>query len=299
MAHRSYGRYTVDTSRERKILFPAAGLTKGDLIDYYERVAAVMLPHVRGRCVSMERYPDGIEGEGFYQKDISDYFPDWLDTKTVEKEGGTVEHAVIEKTATLVYLADQACITPHTWLSRTDKLYDPDRLVIDLDPTGGEFDQVRRAARWVRDLFDEIGLEARPMLTGSTGVHVVAPLDRSAAFDVVRDFANRAMDLLAARHPDVLTTEPRKNKRGGRLYLDTARNAYAQTAVPPYAVRVRPGAPVAVPIDWDELGRCESAAYDIRSAQRRLAQKGDPWSDLPRRGRSLASAFERLDKLHA
>lgn len=298
MGTRRYGPYTVDTSNEDKVFFPEAGLTKGDLIDYYERVADAMLPHLRDRPLAMERYPDGVRGEGFYQKQVDEYFPDWVTTTRVRKEGGTQDLVVCDKQATLVYLANLACLTLHAWLSRTDQPDHPDLMVIDLDPPERSFGRVVRAARRCRELLDELDLPAYVKTTGSKGLHVAVPLDRSEPFDAVRAFARDAMALLAERHPDDLTVEQRKENRGGRVYLDVGRNAYAQTAVAPYAVRARPGAPVSVPLEWSELGSLDRGAqtYTVQNVFRRLGQRGDPWEKLHHRSHSISAAARRLGR---
>ena len=294
------GRRTVSLSSLGKVLFPDAGVTKGDLIDHYRRVAGRMVPHMKGRPVSMQRFPDGIEGGGFYQKDAPEYFPDWIRRVTVEKKGGTVEHAIVDDAASLVYLANQNCITPHVWLSRSDRLHHPDRVIFDLDPPGEDFEAVRFAASALRDLLGELGLVPFPMTTGGRGIHLLVPLDRKADFDAVRGFARDAAELLASRHPDRLTTETRTNTRRGRLFLDILRNAYAQTAVPPYAGRGRPGAPVAMPIAWRELStlRQGGATWNTRNVAARLRMK-DPWQGLSRRARSLSGPRRKLDRLIA
>ncbi|MEU7136035.1 non-homologous end-joining DNA ligase [Streptomyces sp. NPDC046261] len=305
------GRHTVEISRPDKVLFPAGGtrgrtgggtdetaLTKADLAEYYRTAARRMLPHLRGRPLMLERCPDGVEGECFLQKDVPDYFPDWVHRAELAKEGGTVTHVLCDDTATLVYLAGQACVTPHRWLARADRPDCPDRLVIDLDPPGHDFAPVREAALLLRDLLDELRLPSMVMTTGSRGLHVLVPLDRRTPFDDVRAFARDLADLLAARHPDRLTTEPRKAARRGRLYLDTQRNAYAQTAVAPYAVRARPGAPVATPLSWDEVDEPEltSDRWTLTTIGSRLDH--DPWQDdRTVRGRSLGPARRRLEAL--
>ncbi|GAA3388236.1 non-homologous end-joining DNA ligase [Streptomyces roseoviridis] len=290
------GRHTVEVARPDKVLFPDDGITKAGLADYYQRVAARMLPHLRGRPLMLEQHPDGIDDPGFMRKDVPGHFPDWLDRVELPKEDGTVTYALCEDTASLVYLAGQACVTPHRWLSRADRPDHPDRLVFDLDPPGDDFGAVRRAARRLRTLLDELELPALPMSTGSRGLHVVVPLLRRDSFDDVRDFAREAADLLADRYPDELTTAARKRDRRGRLYLDVQRNGYGQTAVAPYAVRARPGAPVAAPLAWDELDDPDLTArrWTLADADRLLDR--DPWRDPPR-GRSLAAARRRLTAL--
>jgi bifunctional non-homologous end joining protein LigD len=298
---RRYGRYGVETSNEEKVLFPDVGITKGDLIDYYEAVSEWMLPQLRRRALVMQRFPDGIEDAGFYQKQVADYFPEWIETTRVAKrEDGRQELVVGSNRATLAYLANQACVTIHAWLSRCDRPEHPDQLVIDLDPPDDEFGAVRRAARRVRALLeDELSLQTFLKLTGSRGVHVVVPLDRSEDFESVRGFTREACDLLARRHPGELTTEQRVKKRRGRLYLDVGRNAYAQTAVAAYSVRARPGAPVVAPIAWTELGSRHARSFDLRNLRRRLSRREDPWSGMFRHARSLAGARERLRALAA
>ncbi len=281
---------TVELSNTGKVLFPEAGITKGDLVEYYRKVADTMLPHLRGRPVSMHRFPDGIDGKRFFQKDAPDYFPDWIRFEEVAKEGGTVRHVVCDDAATLVYLANQACITPHVWLSRVEHLERPDRLIFDLDPpearsepgSGEDLRPVRRAARTVRDRLRELGLEPFLTTTGSRGFHVVVPLEPEAGFDEVRGFARTLAEDLAEREPDRLTVETRKEKRGDRVFLDYLRNGYAQTAVPPYAVRARPGAPVATPVEWDELDGLDPRRYTVKNLFQRLGQKEDPWAEIDR-----------------
>lgn len=299
---RSYGGQRVELSNLDKLFFPGEGITKGDVVDYYERAADWMLPHLKDRPLSLERYPDGIEGEGFYQKQTPEYFPDWITTASVPVkskggEGGSQSQIVCDAKATLVYLANQACLTPHVWLSRRDHLDEPDRMVFDLDPSGDDFEPVRRAARALRELLEEIGLASFLMLTGSRGAHVVVPLRRHYDFDRVRSFARAVADRLASRRPEELTTAQRKEARGDRLFLDTTRNAYGQTTVSPYALRARPGAPVATPIEWDELRDVvTSDHYTVRNLFRRLAQKDDPWSDIGSHSQALAEPERRLGR---
>ncbi|UNO41088.1 non-homologous end-joining DNA ligase [Streptomyces sp. MST-110588] len=300
------GRRTVTVSRPDKILFPDDGITKGELAVHYRSVAGRAVPRLRGRPLMMERYPDGIGDDGhplrpLMQKNAPDHFPGWVRRSVQAKEGGKVTHVLCDDAATLVYLADQASVTQHRWLSRADRPDHPDLLVVDLDPPpdgGASFDDVRWAARQVCELWDELKLPARLMTTGSRGLHVITPLDAKAAFDSVRDFAHAAAGLLARRHPDRLTTEVRKAAREGRIYLDVQRNAYAQTAVAPYCVRARPGAPVATPISREELEDPELTAdrWTLRTFQERLSAP-DPWSEAHWRGRSLRAARKRLDAL--
>jgi bifunctional non-homologous end joining protein LigD len=288
--------HEITLSKRAKVLFPKSGQTKGDLIDYYHRIAEVALPHWRGRPLSMHRFPDGIDGDQFFQKDAPDYFPDWIERAKLPKEHGSVSYVVASNAATLVYLANQACITPHIGLSRVDRIAAPDRLIFDLDPSDDQFAKVQDAARRVRALLDELGLEAFVQTTGSRGLHVVVPLDRSADFDQVRTFARDVAGRLAGQHPDTLTDEQRKQARGDRVFLDYLRNAYGQTAVAPYAVRAIVGAPIATPVTWSEALAEEMSPrkYTMANIFRRLGQTDDPWAGIDRHSQSIAAARKQL-----
>ena len=291
------GRRDVAITRPDKPLFPD-GTTKADLARYYDAVGEVMLAHVRGRPLNLERYPDGIEGQRFFQQRASGHFPSWIRRSTVRKQGGTVEHAVASDAATLVYLAGQACITPHAWTSRADRLDRPDRLIVDLDPSDGSDADVRAAASDVGDVLRDLGLQPFAMTTGSRGFHVVVPLQRRADHATVLAFAHDLAEVVAAGDAR-FTTEQRKAKREGRILLDVLRNAYAHTAVAPYAVRARPGAPVATPLRWGELAdrATTPGRFTLRDVPRRLAEEGDPWAAIGESASALGAARRRLDRL--
>ena len=291
--------HEIALSNTEKILFAEAKVTKGDLIGYYREIAPVMLPHIAGRPLSFQRYPDGIDAGGFMQKNASDYFPDWIRRARLAKEDGEVEHVVADNAATLVYLANQACITLHMGLSRVDRIDHPDMMVLDLDPSDGDFAKVKRAAKDARALLEEIGLVSFVQTTGSRGLHVWVPLDRSATLDEVREVASDLADALAARAPQERTTEQRKAKRGDRVFLDIARNAYAQTVVAPYSVRARPKASIATPLGWDEVDSpgLTPDRYTIRNIFRRLGQKPDPWADIGNHPQGLRGIRRKLAAL--
>lgn len=296
-----FGSYSFELSNQDKVLFPEAGITKGDLCDYYRDVAELMLPHLRGRPLSLQRFPDGIDEEGFYQKQVSEHFPSWIHTVTVPKreEGGSNEQVVADNAATVVYLANQGTITLHVWPSRTADLERPDRIVFDLDPPGDEFEIVVDAARDIHAALDEIDLVGYPMTTGSRGLHVSVPIRPEETFESVSDFAAGVARLVAARHPDRYTTAFRKAKRRGRLFLDTRRNEYAQTSVAPYSVRPRAGAPVATPLDWSEIDSSDVGPrnWTLRNLGDRLADHDDPWAGIERHRRALERPRETLGRL--
>jgi bifunctional non-homologous end joining protein LigD len=291
------GRRSVTISRPDKVLIPP-GLTKAGLAGYFEAVAPAMLTHIAHRPLNFERYPDGIDGPRIFQQHAASYFPDWIALVTVPAARGTVQHVMARDAATLVYLAGQACITFHPWLSRSDRLERPDRLVIDLDPSAGDPDEVRQAALIIGELLRELDLEPWAMTTGSRGYHVVLPIQRRLEFDPVRQFARDLAELAAARHPEVFTIEQRKAKRGGKILIDIQRNAYAHTSVAPYAVRARPEAPVATPLFWEELEdkATHPRRWTVDSVPERLEADGDPWRSLERAAQNLTRARKLLSQ---
>jgi bifunctional non-homologous end joining protein LigD len=279
--HDAFGR-TIEVSSPDRVVFPDVDLTKADLLAFHERIAPTMLPHLHGRPVALKRYPEGIEGQGFFQKKAPEHLPDWVRRVDVPKrEGGIVPHVVVEEEATILALVQYGTVELHPWPSRADDLERPDRIVIDLDPTVGDLDGARLGARAVRDVFEEIGLPPALMTSGSKGYHVVVHVEPGADFEVVHDLARDLATLVAREHPDTLTVEHRIDDRDGRVFLDWLRNGYGQTSVVPYGVRARPTAPVATPITWDELGSVDPQDYRIDNIFRRLGQRDDPWADVP------------------
>jgi bifunctional non-homologous end joining protein LigD len=295
------GGRTVTVTHPERVLFPDDGLTKADLAEYHHAVADVLVPHLADRPLMLQRFPEGIGAAGFYQKEGGRGVPGWIRLVEVTKEGGTVRHPVVDDAAALLALTNLSTVSFHRWPSRADRLDRPDVLIVDLDPSTDDFDEVRRAARWTREALDELDLASYLQVTGSRGIHVVSPLDRKADTEEVAAFAHGVARLLAARHPDELTDETRKAARHDRLYVDTARNGWAQTAVSPYSVRPRAGAPVATPITWDELDDPDLRpdGWTIATVPARLAEHGDPWSGMARHSRSLTSRRDRLDALIA
>ncbi|WP_327319035.1 non-homologous end-joining DNA ligase [Streptomyces sp. NBC_01235] len=298
------GRRIVEVHRPDKVLFPAGEdgkeYTKGDLVAYYRSVAPFLLPQLRGRPLMLERHPDGIDGPRFMQKNTPEHHPEWITRVEVAKEDGTVRHTVCDDSATLAFLADQACLTLHRRLSRSGRVDCPDLMVFDLDRAdGSRFAAVREAAVWLGELLGELRLPSALMTTGSRGLHVVVPVGGSGdlGFDEVRGFARDAAELLVAAHPDRLTTAARIKDRGDRLYLDVQRNGYAQTAVAPFTVCARPGAPVATPITWEQLDDPELGPRRWTIADAVEQARTRPWSGMTGRGRSLGPARRRLDAL--
>jgi bifunctional non-homologous end joining protein LigD len=287
-------------SHPDKVLFPDAGITKGDLAAYYEDVASVMLPHLRGRPVTMERYPAGISAQGFWQKDVSRGFPAWLTRVNVPKKGGGIVHyPVANDRRALQWMSNQNTITHHVWTSRAPRLDYPDVCVFDLDPSSEDPAGVRTAALALRDLLDELGLTPLVKTSGSKGFHVIVALGgRTPVHDVVR-FADAVARLLVSRAPEQLTVEFSKADRSGRLYVDTGRNTQGATFAAVYTVRARPGAPVSAPCTWDEIeaARVHPRSFTVKNLKARLDDIGDIWEGLRRHGQSLARPTAKLRRL--
>jgi len=289
----------VEITHPDRVVFPDDGITKGELVAYYQQVAAAMLPLVRGRPVTLQRFPNGIGKAGFYQKQVSASTPDWIERVTVPKmEGGTVTHLVLRHPEDLAWIANQGTVAPHVWCSRVGSLEQPDLVVWDLDPATAEGDlpAVLRTARQLRELLDELDLPAYVKTTGSRGLHVCVPLCSSASTAEAEAFAYDTARVLAARDPDRLTTEWLLEDRGGRLLLDTARNKWAQMIVAPYGVRALPGAPVSTPLAWKELEEpgFNPRRHTLRTVPERLAGTEDPWAGMEAAAIPLGQARERL-----
>jgi bifunctional non-homologous end joining protein LigD len=288
------GRRRVRISNPAKVLFPDDGITKLDLAHYYTAVAPAMVPHVRDRPLNLWRWNAGIRGPRIVQQELPGGAPAWVRRVRVERRrGGSVCHAVGGEAATLVWLANQNCITPHIWSSRADRPDRPNRLVFDLDPPDDDpaahFAAIRAGALALGDVLRDLGLAPFAMTSGSRGLHVVAPLRRGSDADTVRATAGAIAERVAVLRPDELTTAWRKEKRGGRVLVDTARNTYAQTTVAPYAVRAVPGAAVATPLAWEELEdpALHPRRWTLRDVPDRLAERGDPWAGLAGAARAL------------
>jgi bifunctional non-homologous end joining protein LigD len=294
------GQSSGTITHPEKVLFPDDGITKAELAAYYEAIAPLMVPHIRSRPITMERYPNGIGQKGFFHKDVSKGFPAWLERVEAPKKDGTVHYPVVRDTRSLVWMANQNCITPHVWTSRAPNLYHPDVCVFDLDPSkADEPDVLRAAALAVRDLLAELGLPAWVKTSGAKGFHVAVPLDGKAGFGDVARFAHAVGTLLVARDPRHLTQEFSKADRGGRILVDTGRNGYSATFAAPYAVRAKPGAPVSAPCSWEELERGEVGprTFTLREMASRVEEVGDLWAEMPKRKRSLRRAIERLRRM--
>ncbi len=284
-----------------KILFPDCGVTKGELCAYYEAVAKLMLPHLRGRPITLERYPAGIHKKGFIQKDVAKGSPEWLNRVEVPKRasGESVHYALAYEARDLIWMANQNSITPHVWCSRVPQLEQPDCCVIDLDPSREDAQGLSRAALAVKAALTELGLSSFVKTSGSKGFHILVALAPGATFEDSWRFGHGVGRLLVKRHPDVFTQEFIKQDRAGRILVDTGRNGRGATFAAAYAVRARPLAPVSAPCTWQEVetGAAQPQSFTLRSLPERLATHGDLWGDITAHARALAEPLARLQAL--
>jgi bifunctional non-homologous end joining protein LigD len=287
-------------SHPDKVLFPDDGITKGELAAYYEAIAPVMLPHLRGRPLTMERYPAGIERQGFWQKDVSKGFPEWLERVEVPKKDGVVHHPVVTDLQSLLWTVNQNTITHHVWSSRVPDLKHPDVCVFDLDPSTDDVETVRRAAIDLRDLLEKLTLQSWIKTTGSKGFHIVVPLDGKTPIGQVARFAGAVGKVFVGLQPDALTQEFAKVDRRGRIYVDTGRNGYHSTFAAASTVRARRGAPVSAPCTWTEVerGEVEPATFTVRNILERVRTIGDVWAEMRERGTSLKRAIELVARMN-
>ena len=294
----------VELSKPEKVMFPASDgfdeITKADLFAYADRIADRMVPLIGDRPAVLQRFPDGIGGDGWYQKHTPAHFPAWIPTVELPKRGGgTVRHPVVDSADALRYVVNQGTISIHVLGGSVARPDVPVELLVDLDPSIDDPSQVVEGTTAVRTLLDDLSVTGFVKTSGSRGIHVHVPLRGDAGFDAVGALGHHLARRLADRHPDLLTVEFSKADRGDRLFVDVLRNAPAQHAVAPYTLRPRPGAPVAVPLRWEEVaGSWEPGSTPLRSLFRRLGSlAADPWADLEDHRVDAASIAERLSSL--
>ncbi|MEP6977304.1 MAG: non-homologous end-joining DNA ligase [Thermoleophilia bacterium] len=297
------GNREVRLSSGDRVLFPDDGITKGDLWDYYEAVAPSLLSHLRDRPFTMKRYPHGIDGEVFFQKQAPKHLPDWIPTRqfrTWPRGGGgsrLVDFALVNSVEAVLFMVQNNCVDMNAWYSRVDKPDRPDFVLFDLDPPDGGFVDAIRVAHLIRELLDELGLPGYVKTSGADGIHVVAPITRRSTFKQTYDFAERASRLLESRHPGLVTTEWLKKKRSGIL-VDHRQNGHGKTIASAYSVRPKPGAPVSTPLRWGELTEAvRPRTFGMREALARVEQHGDLFAPVLEDPRPLAPAAKALEKL--
>ena len=291
------GNREVKLTNLDKVFFPEPGLTKRDLIRYYLDVAPCVLRHVRNRPMQMKRYPNGVEGEFFYQKRVPVPHPDWLETTHIRfPSGRTADFPVCQNAASLAWIVNLGCIELHTWHSRITDVERPDYLLIDLDPSeGNPWEFVREIALVVKEVMDELGLHSFPKTSGATGLHILAPIKPELRFSAVRDLAKALAQEVVRRigDEDVATTTWKVADRTG-VFVDYGQNARDRTIACAYSIRPTPDARASAPMRWEEVGKSDPARFTLQTMPARVAQVGDLMQGMWRRKVSLGPRFEKL-----
>ena len=261
----------ITISNPGKMLFPEKGITKGDLVAYYDKIAQYMLPYLKNRPITLQRFPDGIHKPGFFQKHAQDYFPDYIERIDVKTKDGRAEEILINNKKSLIYLANQSAITFHTWLSSKGSLEFPDKVIFDLDPSDRDFGKLKKGARLLKKALEDRGIHPSLITSGKKGLHIFYTIRPEKEFDLVRKEALELAESLVKASPGLFTLEIRKKKRGDRIFLDTLRNGYGQTGVCPFSLRPIESAGVATPLEWKELGKISAGDhYTFNNIFRRL-----------------------------
>jgi bifunctional non-homologous end joining protein LigD len=288
----------ITLSKTDKLFYPDAEITKADIIAYYRKIWENISPYATDRALVIQRFPEGINEQGFFQKKVSDYFPEWIETiKIKEKESNEeAEYVNCNKEETIAYLANQGSLVLHGWLSKKSNVNKPDKMVFDLDPSDKDFEKVRKGALLLKQFFDKLNIHSYPMITGSKGIHVIIPLKEKDDFEEVREWAKQIAERVVKKDDRNSTTEISKSKRGNRVFVDYLRNSYGQTSVMPYSLRAIKNAPVAVPLNWDEVKDKElnPQKYTISNIFYRISQKQDPWKEMSKNAVDLAEIKHKL-----
>ena len=275
-----------------KLLFPKSKFNKRQIIEYYTKIAPYFLPLVHKYPIVMQRYPDGIFGKNFFQKQIPEYFPDWINRQTVDlKMGGKQTLVLIEDQQTLEYLANQDILVYHSWLSQTDLINYPTKIIFDLDPaqvaSSTQLKDLKIAAKALKVILESYNLIPFLMTTGSRGYHVIVPILPHYTFELVHEFAKQIAIKLVQQAPDKYTITINKEKRGECIFIDYLRNSYGQTSIAPYSLRALEGAPIATPLDWFELDSSTPQKYTIKNIFSRLSHKHNPWLNFQASAKAL------------
>lgn len=287
-------------TNRNKVLFPKSDITKEEVFQYYENIANIIIPYLKDRPLTMQRFPKGINEEGFFQKNAPDYFPDWISTSKVKKKDGWVNHIICNSKEILLYLVNQYVLTFHVALSKIDKINYPDKMVFDIDPPKEKFQLAVKAAKALHHILEEkLKLKAYVMTSGSKGLHIVVPIKATVPFERVHSFSKQIANYICNNNPTTFTTAIKKDKREGRCYIDYLRNSYAQTSVVPFSIRALEKAPVATPLHWNELDntKLNATSYNIDTIFERLEKTGDPWQNFEQNTRTIDSAIDTMETL--
>jgi bifunctional non-homologous end joining protein LigD len=285
----------------KKVYYPDDGYTKRDVINYYDAVSGLILPHLKDRPLSLKRYPNGIKEQFFFQKHAAETFAPWLRTEMIDSDHNEapINYVFAQDRAALLYLANLGCIDQNPWMSRSGSLDDPDFVLIDLDPQHCPFDKIVEAALLVKDVLDEIGMEGYPKTTGGDGMHVYIPVEPEYTYEQTRTFAEVIARIVTRRKPDLFTTPRSVSKRErNRVYFDWVQNAKSKTIAAPYVLRAYAGAPVATPLEWSEVrAGLHPSQFNISNARERFREKGDLFEGVLKRPQRIEKALGKLEKL--
>lgn len=292
------GKTTLHLTNQNKVYFPDDGITKGEIINYYNEVADLILPYLKDRPQSMNRFPNGINGPSFYQKDLDlDKVPAWLKTKSLysESNDADIDYLICNDKATLLYMANLGCIEINPWNSTIKKVDNPDWIVIDIDPAKEEFNEVVRTALVVKEVMDELNTDCYCKTSGSTGLHVYIPLGAKYDYDTVKIFAELVAQEVQSRLPETTTLERSIKKRNNKIYVDFLQNRKGQTLAAPYSVRPKPGATVSTPLEWHEVnGNLSPSQFTIFNVMDRFRKKGDLWKSVLGKGADIKSILKKM-----
>jgi bifunctional non-homologous end joining protein LigD len=281
------------------VFWPDEGYTKADLVAYYERVAPWLGPYLRDRPLVLARYPDGITGKSFFQKDAPEWAPEWIRRERIPARGveRDIDYFVVDDVEALRYVANTGTIPLHLWASRVGSIERPDWLVLDLDPKGAPFTDVVKVALALRGVLERLELPSYPKTSGATGLHILLPLGARYTYEETRTFARLLATLVVDATPAIATIVRIVDARGGKVYVDFGQNGPGQTIVAPLSVRPLPGAPVSMPLRWPEVtARLDPGRFTIRTAPARLDKVGDPMAPVLGEGIDVAAALGRLDR---
>jgi bifunctional non-homologous end joining protein LigD len=289
----------VTISNPKKVFWPDEGYTKADLVTYYETVAPWLLPYLADRPLVLTRYPDGIHGKSFFQKDAPDFIPSWIRTERIYSEDTRrdINYFVVNDVETLRYIVNLGTIPLHLWASRVGSLEHPDWLVLDLDPKGAPFTDVVKVARALHRILERLELPSYVKTSGATGLHILLPLGARYSYEQVRTFARLLATLGVEAEPEISTIARPLRARGGKVYIDWGQNGHGQTVVAPFSVRPLPGAPVSCPLRWEEVtARLDPKRFTIKTAPARFEKAGDPLAPVLSGAIDMARTLERIGR---
>lgn len=285
----------VELSNLTKILWPDEKYTKAEMINYYAEIFPVLAPHLKDRPLVFTRYPDGIQGNSFYQKNVPLNLPPWIETYPWESKQKIIRMLLIKEKADIVWLANLACIEIHPWLSRKDTIENPDFMIFDLDPSpGNTLDQVKEIAQVLKNLLDTIGLRSYLKTSGAQGLHIYVPLNPVYSYARIRETAGHIAETICYQYPQLATVERTVSKRGPRIYVDYMQNVIGKTICAPYSIRPRPGAPVSAPVTWEELPDLKPVHFTIKTILERVSKRGDLFAEVLTDKQELTSVLKSL-----